>query len=56
MIIPNIATENTLVADADLSVAVAGFGCNKTGDISDIDSILSTSIVADWSNNARTEL
>ena len=25
MILPNIATENTLVADADLSAAVAGF-------------------------------
>ena len=56
MILPNIDTENTLVADADMSTEIADFGWNKTGEISAIDSILNTSMVAYRANNARKEL
>ena len=56
MILPTIATDNTLVADEYLSAAVDDFGCNKTGEISDIYSILNTSIVAYQENDALTEL
>ena len=56
MILPNITTENTLVADLDLSTAIANFGWNKTGEISAINSILSTSMVAYRANDTRKEL
>ena len=56
MIFPTITTENTPVADEYLSASVDDFGWNKTGGISDIYSILNTSIVAYRANNAQTEL
>ena len=56
MILPTIAIENTLIADADMSTSIADFGRNKTGEISDIDSILNTSMVAYRTNNAITDL
>ena len=56
MILPNLATENTLVVDADLSTAIANFGWNKTGEISAIDSIFNTSMVPYCANDNRTEL
>ena len=56
MILPNISTENTLVADAYLSTEIADFVWNKRWDISAIDSILNTSMIAYQANNTRTEL
>ena len=56
IILTTIASENNIVADADPSASVADFGWNKTGEISAIDSILNTSTVAYWANDARTEL
>ena len=56
IILPTIATDNTLVADVDLSTAIANFGWNKTGEISSIYSILNTTMIAYRANNARTEL
>ena len=56
MILLTISTDNTIVEDADLSTAVADFGWNKTGDISAIDSIFNTSIVAYRENDSQTEL
>ena len=53
MILPTIATEKNIVADADLLTAVSGFGRNKTGEISAIDSMLNTSIVAYRATNAQ---
>ena len=55
MILPTIATENTLVADADLSAAISDFGWINTAEILAIDSILHTSMVVYWSNNAQTD-
>ena len=56
MIFPTIATENTLVADADLSTSISDFGRNNTGDISSIGSILNTSMVSYRAKNAQIEL
>ena len=56
MIISTISTENTIVADADISTSIANFGWNKTGDISAMDSILNTSMVAYHTNDERIEL
>ena len=56
MILTTIATDNTLVAYADLSAAISDFGWNKAGDISAIDSILNNSMVAYQANKSRTKL
>ena len=54
MILPSIATESTLVADAHLSAALYDFRWNKIGEISAIDSIVNTSMVAYTANDAQT--
>ena len=52
IILPTIATENTLVGGAVLSAAIADFGWNNKGEISAIDSIVNTSVVAYRANDA----
>ena len=54
MILPTIATDNTLLVYADMLTKVAVFLWNNTGEISDIDLILRISIVAYRANDAQT--